>query len=61
LASCAGSPPDGYDAILEKQAVPYMRNDLDLTDRIIQMYNSGAAPASSGAPAAPPKAPAKQP
>src|SRR5882672_5023162 len=52
---------DGYDAILEKQAVPYMRNDLDLTDRIIQMYNSGAAPASSGAPAAPPKAPAKQP
>jgi outer membrane protein len=26
---------DGYDAILEKQAVPYMRNDLDLTDRVI--------------------------
>jgi outer membrane protein len=54
---------DGYDAILEKQAVPYMRNDLDLTDRIIQMYNSGvpgAAPAASGAPAAaPPKAPPK--
>jgi outer membrane protein len=54
---------DGYDAILEKQAVPYMRNDLDLTDRIIQMYNSGApgaAPAASGAPAAaPPKAPTK--
>jgi outer membrane protein len=48
---------DGYDAILEKQAVPYMRNDLDLTDRIIQLYNSGAtgaAPASS-APAAPKK------
>jgi outer membrane protein len=54
---------DGYDAILEKQAVPYMRNDLDLTDKIIQMYNSGAvgaAPAASGAaaPAAPkPSAP----
>ena len=51
---------DGYDAILEKQAVPYMRNDLDLTDRVIQMYNGGgggAAPASSAAPAAP--APAK--
>jgi outer membrane protein len=44
---------DGYDAILEKQAVPYMRNDLDLTDKIIQMYNSGAAPASSTTP--PPK------
>src|SRR5438105_3731875 len=56
---------DGLDAILEKQAVPYMRNDLDLTDKIIQMYNSGvagAAPAGSGAaalPAAPPKAAAK--
>jgi outer membrane protein len=47
---------DGYDAILEKQAVPYMRNDLDLTDKVIQLYNSGAAPAASGAPA--PKAPA---
>jgi outer membrane protein len=48
---------DGYDAILEKQAVPYMRNDLDLTDRVIQMYNGGGtAPASSGAPATPPPA-----
>src|SRR3954467_3841771 len=47
---------DGYDAILEKQAVPYMRNDLDLTDKVIQMYNSGAAPAASGAPGAAPKA-----
>src|SRR5689334_18747699 len=55
---------DGYDAILEKQAVPYMRNDLDLTDKIIQMYNSGAppGPAASGAPAsAMPKAPAPKP
>jgi len=43
---------DGYDAILEKQAVPYLRNDLDLTDRIIQMYNGGGpAPSGSGAPA----------
>jgi len=55
---------DGYDAILEKQAVPYMRADLDLTDRIIQMYNgggAGAAPGSSAAPppAALPKTPAK--
>jgi outer membrane protein len=46
---------DGYDAILEKQAVPYMRQDLDLTDRVIQMYNggaAGAAPAGSAAPKA---------
>lgn len=51
---------DGYDSILEKQAVPYMRADLDLTDRVIQMYNgtgSAAAAAGSAAPAAP-KAPA---
>jgi outer membrane protein len=53
---------DGYDAILEKQAVPYMRNDLDLTDKVIQMYNSGAPgapPVASGASAAPSKAPTK--
>jgi len=54
---------DGLDAILEKQAVPYMRNDLDYTDKIIQLYNSGAAgaPAGSGAAALPaaPKAAAK--
>src|SRR5882672_2778548 len=40
---------DGYDAILEKQAVPYMRADLDLTDKVIQMYNGGGpAPPGSG-------------
>src|SRR5882672_1572871 len=54
---------EGFDAILEKQAVPYMRSDLDLTDRVIQMYNSGgagAAPAgSTGAAASPAPAPAK--
>jgi outer membrane protein len=52
---------DGYDAILEKQAVPYMRSDLDLTDRVIQMYNGGGpAAAGSAAPAAL-KAPAAKP
>jgi outer membrane protein len=47
---------EGFDAILEKQAVPYMRADLDMTDRVIQMYNGGgAAPAAAGsaAPAVP--------
>lgn len=52
---------DGYDVILDRQAVPYVKAELDLTDLVISMYNSGedapadAAPAASGsaAPAAP--------
>jgi outer membrane protein len=61
----------GYDLVLEKQMVPYHRSDLDLTDRVITMYNAGeggdakgAAPASGAptgktAPAAAAPAPAK--
>ena len=65
---------DGFDLVVDKQAVPYVRSDLDLTDRVIQQYNSGgggdtksegkggkkgAAPAAPAAPApAAPKAPA---
>lgn len=30
---------EGYDAILEKATVPYVRSDLDLTDRVIKLYN----------------------
>ncbi len=37
---------EGYDAILEKATVPYMRNDLDLTDRVIQTYNGMGAQGS---------------
>ncbi|HMJ16419.1 MAG TPA: OmpH family outer membrane protein [Polyangiaceae bacterium] len=33
---------EGYDLIVDKQAVPYVRSDLDLTDKIITLYNSGA-------------------
>lgn len=43
-----------YDVVIDKQAAPYARADLDITDRVIQMYNSGdmgAAPAPSAAPA----------
>src|SRR6185503_17543265 len=32
---------NGYDVIIDKQAAPYARNDLDLTDQIVQLYNSG--------------------
>ncbi|HEV8246003.1 MAG TPA: OmpH family outer membrane protein [Polyangiaceae bacterium] len=61
---------DGYDIIVDKQAVPYVRSDLDLTDRVITLYNQGAPveppaakPGSSSAPAAaaPAAAPAKKP
>lgn len=48
---------DGFDVVLEKQTAAYVRADLDITDRCIQMYNSGgggAAPAKP-APAAPKK------
>jgi outer membrane protein len=38
---------DGYDVILDKQTVAYIRSDLDLTDQCIQLYNSGGG----GAPA----------
>ena len=56
---------NGYDMVLDKQAVPYFRADLDLTDKLIQMYNEGGAVDDDDAkpaakkPAAPaPKAPA---
>jgi outer membrane protein len=54
---------EGYDAVLEKSAAPYIRADLDLTDRVIQMFNAGqgepAAPPAKGAP--PAKAPPAKP
>lgn len=31
----------GYGIILDKQAAPYARPDLDLTEQIVQLYNSG--------------------
>jgi outer membrane protein len=33
---------EGYDVVVDKKAVPYVRSDLDVTDRVITMYNSGA-------------------
>jgi outer membrane protein len=36
------------DLIVDKQAAPYARQDLDLTDQIIQLYNSGEAGDSGG-------------
>ncbi|HEY6722831.1 MAG TPA: OmpH family outer membrane protein [Polyangiaceae bacterium] len=43
----------GLDLIVDKQAVPYVRSDLDLTDQLITLYNSGATPGAEGAAPAP--------
>jgi outer membrane protein len=62
------SQQDGYDMVLNKEAVPYFRPDVDITDRVIQLYNSSLAPAPAPAPkkggkkgAAPAPAPAPAP
>jgi outer membrane protein len=44
---------DGYDLIVDRATVAFARGDLDLTDRVIQMSNGGAA---APAPATPPGA-----
>src|SRR5688572_16043519 len=48
----------GYDVVIDKQAVPYHRSDLDLTDQVITLYNQGEGGEPAAAPA---KAPAKAP
>jgi outer membrane protein len=56
---------EGFDMVVDKQAVPYVRSDLDLTDRVIQLYNQGGGIGAADAPGKPPaggaKAPAKPP
>jgi len=47
---------ENIDVVLDKATVAYVRTDLDLTDKAIQMYNSGGA----GAPAAPATGPTKK-
>jgi outer membrane protein len=53
---------NGYDVVIDKQAVPFNRSDLDLTDRVISEYNQNSepAPAASGAAPAPALPPAKK-
>jgi outer membrane protein len=42
---------EGFVLVIDKQAAPFVRPDLDLTERVVQMYNSGEsgdpAPAAS--------------
>jgi outer membrane protein len=45
---------EGFDMVVDKAAVPYFRNDLDITDKIIQLYNAdggAVVPADKTAPA----------
>lgn len=34
---------NGYELVVDKQAVPYVRPDLELTDQVVQLYNTGDA------------------
>jgi outer membrane protein len=49
------SSQNSYDMVLSKDAVPYVRADLDITDRIIQMYNAQTATPEEKTPAKPGK------
>jgi outer membrane protein len=49
---------ENYDVVVDKNTVAYVRGDLDLTDKCIQIYNSGGA---SVQPSAPPAAPGPAP
>ncbi len=44
---------ESIDVVMDKATTAYVRGDLDLTDRCIQMYNSGSAGAAPAAPAQP--------
>jgi outer membrane protein len=41
---------EGFDLVVDKQAAPYVRSDLDVTDRIITLYNQGAGDEPGKAP-----------
>lgn len=46
---------ENVDLVVDKATVAYVRGDLDLTDRCIQMYNSGSGGAPAAGPAPAPK------
>ncbi len=45
---------ENYDLVVDKNTVAYVRGDLDLTDKTIQIYNSGGASVAPSAPSQPP-------
>ena len=46
---------ENVDLVVDKATVAYVRGDLDLTDKAIQMYNSGNGGAAAPTPAPAPK------
>jgi outer membrane protein len=52
---------EGYDIVVDKAALPYFRRDLDITDRVIQLYNAGDPGAKTKPSKDATKAPAKDP
>lgn len=42
---------DGFDMVVDKAAVPYFRADLDITDKLIQLYNAEGGTTTAPAPA----------
>jgi outer membrane protein len=50
---------ENIDLVMDKATVAYVRGDLDLTDKCIQLYNSGAGGSAPQGPAGP--QPAKKP
>jgi outer membrane protein len=47
---------EGFDLVVDKQAVPYVRSDLDVTDRVITLYNQGGGEPDAAAKPAKPSA-----
>ncbi len=51
---------EGFDVVVDRQAAAYVRSDLDLTDRVVAMYNRGET-GDAGGESAPPAGDAKKP
>jgi outer membrane protein len=49
----------GADLIVDRTAAAYYKGDLEVTDRVIQMYNSGESAAANGPPIVTPPPAAK--
>jgi outer membrane protein len=46
---------EGFSMVVDKQAVPYVQPEFDLTDKVIKAYNEGGAASAAALPAAKPQ------